>query len=344
MADDPVVNMPASEDAPPATEQFKPVDLDALFEAQVAQAQKEEQEQQNPPEGADAGPPETVPGETTAEDQTEQAEPPPPPIEAPRSWSQEDKDLFANLPRETQERLAERERSRERDFLQRQQQANEHRKALEAERNRTAYLRQQYEQSLPQVVQTLQAQMAGEFADLKTDADVERMQAEDPLRFQRWQLAREKMRGYQGQLANAQQRRRQEIAATWQQFSKAQDEAFAKAFPDYADPEKGQDMRDKGRKRLLDLGWTEQEIRSSWEGQPNSGFTLRDHRFQRLIVDAVRAQEAAAKAKAAQPQPPSQPLKPGTAQPTRVVSDLQAAAESGDMEKYFALRQKGRVR
>src|SRR5262249_29178395 len=39
----------------------------------------------------------------------------PAPIEPPRSWTKEDKELFTSLPRATQERIAERERSRESD-------------------------------------------------------------------------------------------------------------------------------------------------------------------------------------------------------------------------------------
>jgi hypothetical protein len=66
------------------------------------------------PSGEDAGP-ETVPGETTAGDPAET-----PSIEPPRSWSKEDKELFNTLPPETQQRVAERERARESDFLKRQ--------------------------------------------------------------------------------------------------------------------------------------------------------------------------------------------------------------------------------
>jgi hypothetical protein len=43
-----------------------------------------------------------------------------PSIEPPRSWSKEDKELFNTLPPETQQRVAERERARESDFLKRQ--------------------------------------------------------------------------------------------------------------------------------------------------------------------------------------------------------------------------------
>src|SRR6266576_3226668 len=48
-----------------------------------------------------------------------------PSIEPSRSWTKEDKELCASLPRATQERLAERERSREGDFLRRQNESAE---------------------------------------------------------------------------------------------------------------------------------------------------------------------------------------------------------------------------
>ena len=59
-----------------------------------------------------------------------------PPIEPPRSWTKEDKALFTGLPRETQEQIAERERSRESDFLRRQNEAADKLKGLTARSRR----------------------------------------------------------------------------------------------------------------------------------------------------------------------------------------------------------------
>jgi hypothetical protein len=64
--------------------------------------------------------------EAKADEKTESADQQEPvSIEPPRSWTKEDKDLFASLPRATQERLAEREWLRESDFLRRQNEAAE---------------------------------------------------------------------------------------------------------------------------------------------------------------------------------------------------------------------------
>jgi hypothetical protein len=78
--------------------------------------------------GRDAGEREAPPGETESADPAAESRPEAgtePPIEPPRSWTKEDKELFTSLPRATQERIAERERSREGDFNRRQQEAAE---------------------------------------------------------------------------------------------------------------------------------------------------------------------------------------------------------------------------
>ena len=71
----------------------------------------------------------------------------------PSSWSEEDKALFASLPRPTQERLAERERVRASELA-------EQRKAVEADRAKLDEARQQYEATLPQLLAALQVQQA----------------------------------------------------------------------------------------------------------------------------------------------------------------------------------------
>src|SRR5262245_8480791 len=78
-----------------------------------------------------------------------------PPIAPPRSWTKEDKELFTSLPRETQERIAQRERSRESDFLRRQNEAADKLKGLTAKEQAVDQARQQYEAALPLVLQAI---------------------------------------------------------------------------------------------------------------------------------------------------------------------------------------------
>ena len=131
---------------------------------------------------------EAAPPETEVRGETEEGADPAnlPPIEPPRSWTKEDKELFTSLPRETQERIAERERSRESDFLRRQNEAADKLKGLTAKEQAVEQARQQYEAALPILLENLQGAMAGEFADIKTMADVQKMASEDWPRYIRW--------------------------------------------------------------------------------------------------------------------------------------------------------------
>src|SRR6478752_4535474 len=118
---------------------------------------------------ANANPPEEAPGE-----QTEAPEPAEePPIEPPRSWTKEEKAEFATYPREAQEKIARREQDREAALRRGQNETADKLKGLTAREQQLEQARQQYEQALPVLLQTLQQQQQGEFSDIKTMADVE---------------------------------------------------------------------------------------------------------------------------------------------------------------------------
>jgi hypothetical protein len=262
----------------------------------------------------DAGP-ERVPGETSEADPADgsRAEPELPPIEPPRSWTKEDKELFAGLPRETQERVADRERSREADFLRRQSEAARKLEGLTAKEQAVEQARQHYEAALPQLLQTLQAQQAGEFADVRTVADVERLAREDWPRYLQWDLAQKKLAAVQQEIVAGQQRQFHEQRQRFAEFAKRQDDLFAEKVPDMADPRKAAELQASARKVLADLGFDDGELARAWNAQGE--FSLRDHRVQMLVLDAMRWRDAQAKARSvtAKPVPPVQ--RPGTAQP-----------------------------
>jgi hypothetical protein len=234
-----------------------------------------------------------------------------PPIEPPRSWTKEDKELFAGLPRATQERLAERERSRESDFLRRQNEAAEKLKGLSAKEQAVEQARQHYEAALPQLLATLQSQQAGEFADIKSMADVERLAREDWPRYLLWDLQQKKIAEVGQQLLAAQHRQVVEKLAHFTDFAKRQDDLFKEKVPDMVDEAKAAELQKKALALLSDLGFDEAELAQSWNGQKD--LSLRDHRVQLLIRDATLWREAQAKAKAAavRPVPPVQ--RPGAA-------------------------------
>jgi hypothetical protein len=263
------------------------------------------------------------------------------PIEPPRSWTKEDKELFTSLPRATQERLAERERSREGDFLRRQNEAAEKLKGLTAKEQAVEQARQTYEAALPQLLQTLQQQQAGEFADIKSMADVERLAREDWPRYLLWDLQQKKVAEVSQHMLAAQHRQAQEKLTQFTEFAKREDDLFKGKVPDMADEAKAAELQKQALAVLGDLGFDEAELIPLWNGHKE--LSLRDHRLQLLIRDATLWREAQAKAKAAavKPVPPVQ--RPGAAtarqgtDEARVQHLTQRLEQSGSLRDAAAL-------
>jgi hypothetical protein len=244
-----------------------------------------------------------------------------PPIEPPRSWTKEDKELFTSLPRATQERLAERERSREGDFSRRQQEATEQRKALEAERQRAEQTRQQYESALPTLLAQLQQQQAGEFADVKSFDDLQRLATSNPLRYGQWQVHQLRIAALADDLAAAQQRQRNEQRQQFIAFAKRQDELLTEKIPDMADKANAAKMQNTALTMLKAIGFTEKELNDSFNGRLH--LPIRDHRLQMLVHDAILWRDAQEKAKAAAAKPVPPVQRPGVSQPRGAARDAQ---------------------
>jgi len=271
-------------------------------------------------EEADAAPAEEATSEQPTEDQAE-PEAELPPIEPPRSWTKEEKDEFKTYPRQAQEIIARREQDRESALRKGQNETAEQRKALEAERSKVEQARQQYEAALPQLLQTLQEQQQGEFADIKTMADVERLAREDWPRYALWDAQQKKIASVQQELNSAQQRQAEEFRSKWSEFASKEDAAFLEKAPEMADKAKATKIADASVALLKDLGFTEPDLAKLWNGE--ASVSLRDHRVQLLIRDAARYRDAQAAAKKAvvKPVPPVQ--RPGTSQQRASDRDVQ---------------------
>jgi hypothetical protein len=264
-----------------------------------------------------------APPETEVRGETEEGADPAnlPPIEPPRSWTKQDKELFTSLPRETQERIAERERSRESDFLRRQNEAADKLKGLTAKEQAVEQARQQYEAALPILLENLQGAMAGEFADIKTMADVQKMASEDWPRYIRWDAQQKQIAVVKQELSAAEARQQQERQEKFSEFARREDDLFKEKVPDMADAKKAAELQTACLATLTGLGFADAELAQSWNGQKD--LSLRDHRVQLLIRDATLWREAQAKAKAASSKtvPPVQ--RPGTAQPRGAAQEAQ---------------------
>jgi hypothetical protein len=288
---------------------------------------------------ADAAPPEEVTGETQEAEPAEV-----PPIEPPRSWTTEEKERFKGLPRETQEYLAQREQDRDRAVRQSQNEAAERLKGLTAKEQAVEQARQQYEQALPALLQTVQESMAGAFPDIRTMEDVQRLSAEDPFRYIQWQAHREKVAAVQQEVEQSRYRQQTEFQTKWAEFAQREDTKVMEAIPELSDPTQREQIQKSAVNYLRDVGFTDQELGQAWNGQ--ASISPRDHRFQILVRDAAKYREAQKNATktltTAKPLPPVQ--KPGVAPAkgaaqSQLIQDLSKQLDkTGDLKVAARLR------
>lgn len=130
-------------------------------------------------------------------------------------------------------------------------------------------------------LQVLQAQQGDDFADIKTQADVDRIAKDDMARYVKWSERQRQIALIKEQITAAQERATREASAQWEAFGKRQDELFVEKVPEYADPAKAAKLQEGAVALLKDVGFTEQELGQLWTGRAN--MTLRDHRVQLLI-------------------------------------------------------------
>lgn len=305
------------------------------------EAQASEPAPQQDSSQEDASPEEPVPSDTESTDpapdvshETEQE----PPIDAPRSWSKEDKELFKSLPRETQLRVADRERSREADFLRRQNEASEKLKGLSAQEQQLGETRKQYETALPLLLNSLQQTLNGEFSDVRTMADVQKMASEDWPRYIRWDAQQKQVAAVQQEIQAATQRQAVEEQSRFAKFAEEQDKLFIEAVPEFKDLTKAEKLQNEARKVLSNLGFKDEELIRAWNGQGN--LSLRDYRVQHLIHDAVKyRQMEAARANikpAAKPVPQVQ--RPGVPRPAGAADADRADAYSKRLDKTGSIQ------
>ena len=285
------------------------------------------------PKLADEANPEPADKQPIGEEEPEAADPEAeelPPIEPPRSWTKDEQERFKSYPRELQAYLSEREQQRDRELRRSQNEAAEHRKAVEAERAQAEQARKEYEAKLPAIMQALQDAQAGAFADIKTVDDVQRLAAEDPFRYLQWQAHQQKLQAVAYEQEQAGKRQQQEHLASWTKFQNDENAKAAELHPELADPEKAKHLREGVVELFRDKGFTETDLNNMAAGATYSPF---DHRWQSILVDALKYREAQ-KAKpvaVAKPVPPVQ--RPGVAPPRGAAKTENLQALSAKLDR-----------
>lgn len=248
------------------------------------------------------------PGET---DGDETADGNRPAIDAPRSWTKEEKAAFAALPREHQQRIAERERAREVEIRRGQDEVANRMRGIQAQQQAAEQARQQYEAALHSTNSYLQQQLAGEFQDIRSMDDVDRMREADPIRYLRYDSAIKRAQAVAQEVQQSQYRQQQEQTARFEAFKQQETKRFLEMAPEFADPKTAPKMQAEVQALFADVGVTTDELRALWNG--GRTVSLHDHRVQAIIRDAVRYRVAKQAVKTAPAKPGSPVQKPGIA-------------------------------
>jgi hypothetical protein len=163
---------------------------------------------------------------------------------------------------------------------------------LEADGALLDQARQNYEATLPQLLALLQQQHAAEFADIKTPADIERVANDDRARYVKWDLQRQRIAQVTQEALGAQGRQQAEQQRRFAEFAKRQDDLFKEKVPEMADPAEVARLQSAAVAVLAHHGFEQSELAASWHGHKD--FSLRDHRVQLLVRDAILWREAGA--------------------------------------------------
>jgi hypothetical protein len=217
-----------------------------------------------------------------------EGDPDSPVIAAPSSWPAEARDAFAKLPADLQKVIRERDAEQTAAFNRQVNEAAEKRKAADAELLVASQERQQYVQSLAVVVDKLIKQTAGEFADIRSPDDLERMAAQDPARFIRWQARAQALQAAGNEMQVAAERERQEQETRFNGWLGEQRSKLIQAIPELSDPAKAKSLVAEQTDYLKSIGFNTQEIGS-----------VLDHRMAVVIRDAAAHRKSQAAAKTA---------------------------------------------
>lgn len=253
-----------------------------------------------------------------------------PPIEAPSSWKAEEKAVWGTLPRAAQEAIQRREQDRTNELRNLQNSTAERNKAADAEVTRLKGISER----IGKLVDSQTNDLVKEFPELRSEADIQALAANDPGRFAQFQAKLMAIGAAQQAQADAQKEVDAKAAQTQREtLAKAKD-AFLETFPEWKDP----DVARREIKELQDFaikhGAPEQAARNNL-----------DPVLYKVAKMAMKWEQAQAKKAAAVKNVPPRVIKPGASDPNpgkaaqvqARQAKLNRLSETGDIEDAIGL-------
>lgn len=295
------------------------------------------------PAGTESAEADAAPEGTTAEDQGN--EPDLPAIDPPKSWSKDAHERWSKLDRETQEFLASRDSEDQKAIKRNLQEAADARKAAEAERKSALETKQKYDSQLPMLMRELESVNQAQFSDIKSMEDVVKLQAEDPFRFQAWQVHQMRMQAVKLEADKAEEQKSQERQSKRAAYEAEQNKLLIDLVPEMADPKKSVEIREKAVAMLTDdLGLKIDQLQR-WMADDTGHEILSNAGIQQMIADRLKFKELKAAPAKAIPAPvptvqkPGVGRAPGAASADAIQASRQKLNSTGSMEDAYALYQ-----
>jgi hypothetical protein len=147
--------------------------------------------------------------------------------------------------------------------------------------------RQQAERAVPAIMHQLQSVLASEFPDIRSQADAIRLAQTQPQRFARLQALNAQIAGVAHE-ADA-MRKSHGRQREFETFVANESARLRTHIPEMDDEAQWGRLKSSAVSMLKKLNYSDGELGHLWRG--SMALSIHDHRFQRLLRDAVRWQE-----------------------------------------------------
>jgi hypothetical protein len=181
-------------------------------------------------------------------------------IEPPASWRPADHEMFRSLPPALQRRIASREQQRERAVNEALRESAAHRRSIEGERAAFEAERQQLRHRLDSLILGAQHELAAEFADIRTPADLVALAQKDPARYAVLRARQDALQHAQAEQTQLHARAVEQQSAQLQTVIEQEKKALIEKRPDLRDKSVRDRLARDLKEYAVGLGYTAEQF------------------------------------------------------------------------------------